>query len=334
MGLDKRNKYLPQMVEYDKIGDMWIPYLMKRDTPNINFQSVSTDKHGFRTTIDFNGSHVDLDNLDGYDRIGVVLGPSVAFGVGASHDSKTVSSILSKDTDTLWLNFGGRAYNSTQEMLKLVLHMPRKVDRIIVFSGVNNLTLAHLSPYTSPVFNSFYAQSSFEQAVKHRFFEEYIGIKETTKRLFREFQNKLSTSKQHVFRKTTEESYDNILLCFERDLTVLKLLAQGHSADLYFVMQPLATWLNKKLTKEEQEIFADLDSFYPDFVVLAEYFGKFKESYFRDIELICNKHAIKYLNLNRCPEFETEEWIFVDRVHLTDKGNQMVCDAIKRNFSI
>jgi len=69
-------------------------------------------------------------------------------------------------------------------------------------------------------------------------------------------------------------------------------------------------------------------------VVLAEYFGKFKESYFRDVELICNKHAIKYLNLNKCPEFESDEWIFVDRVHLTDKGNQMVCDAIKRNFSI
>jgi len=114
-----------------------------------------------------------------------------------------------------------------------------------VFSGVNNLTLAHLSPYTSAVFNSFYAQSSFEQAVKHRFFEEYIGIKAAAKRLFKEFQHKLSPSKQHVFRKTIEESYENILLCFERDLTVLKLLAQGHSADLYFVMQPLATWLNK-----------------------------------------------------------------------------------------
>ena len=144
MGLESRNRLLPQMVEYDRVGDVWTPYLMKCDTPSISFDSVNTDKWGLRKTVDSTGSLVDLDNLDSYEQIGVVLGPSVAFGVGASHDSKTVPSILSQSGDTLWLNFGGRAYNSTQEMLKLVLHMPRKVDRIIVFSGVNNLTLAYL----------------------------------------------------------------------------------------------------------------------------------------------------------------------------------------------
>jgi hypothetical protein len=323
------------MIEYDKVGEIWIPYLMKCDTPSISFNSVNTDEWGLRKTVDSNGLLVDIKKLDSYkQKIGVVLGPSVAFGVGASDDSKTVPSILTRSTDTQWLNFGGRAYNSTQEMLKLVLHMPKRVNSIIVFSGVNNLTLAHLSPYTSAVFNSFYSQSSFEQAVKHRFFEDYIGIKAAAKRLYKEFQRKLSTSKQNIIRKTLEESYENILICFERDLTVLKLLANGCSADLYFVLQPLATWLNKKFTKEEQEIFAELDSSSDDFKVLAKYFQKNKESYFRDVEFICNKHAIKYLNLNTCTEFESDEWIFVDRVHLTDKGNQIVCDAIKRKFSI
>jgi lysophospholipase L1-like esterase len=254
--------------------------------------------------------------------------------VGASHNSKTVSSILTKDTDTLWLNFGGRAYNSTQELIKLVLHMPKNLKSIIIFSGVNNLTLSHLSPYTSPIFNSFYAQSTFEKAVEHRFFESHIGVKEAVRRLLNEIKYKLFPSQLNHFRKSIDDSYANVLSCFDRDMKVHKSLANGISSDLYFVMQPLVSWLSKNLSKEEVDIFAELDSFNPDFIVLADYLSKYKCQYFQDIESICYKHGVKYLNLNECQEFESNQWIFADRVHLTDRGNQMVCDAIKRNFSI
>jgi hypothetical protein len=64
MGLDRRNKYPPQMIEYDMIGDMWVPDLMKCSTLNIDFHSVSTDKRGLRKTIGSNGNPVVLENLD------------------------------------------------------------------------------------------------------------------------------------------------------------------------------------------------------------------------------------------------------------------------------
>ena len=48
--IKSRNKIVPQMIDYDKIGDRYVPYLMRFDNPDRKFKSVSTDKYGFRQT--------------------------------------------------------------------------------------------------------------------------------------------------------------------------------------------------------------------------------------------------------------------------------------------
>ena len=42
MNLSDRNKIAPQMEDYDRVGDQWVPYLMRFDCPLKNFAAVST----------------------------------------------------------------------------------------------------------------------------------------------------------------------------------------------------------------------------------------------------------------------------------------------------
>lgn len=62
-------------------------------------------------------------------------------------------------------NFGGRAYNSTQELILLQLYPPQRLNHIVVLSGVNNALLTCLTKSNSPVFNSFFCQSEFREAL-------------------------------------------------------------------------------------------------------------------------------------------------------------------------
>jgi hypothetical protein len=333
MTLKSRNQIVPQMSDYDKIGEQWVPYLMRADNPSVLFESVTTDRWGLRNTIRKDGSVLSVDALEINkinEPIGAILGSSAVFGVGCTHDRFTIPSFLCEKTNINWLNLGGRAYNSTQELIKLNLHFPKKLDHLIIYSGVNNLTLAFLSSTTSPVYNTFFSQSTFD--AKMTLESEYIGVRRAWSRLLLELRHRFRWRALPIGKKCIENSYKDILICFERDLRVAKAMAIGIGANIGFVMQPLATWLDKKLTKEEQEIFNILDAMSGDWKVLSDYIGDIRERYFDDVAFICKKNDVKYFNLNLMSEFESNEWLFVDRVHLTDRGCEIAAKLIKEEF--
>lgn len=334
MTLDARNLIAPQMSEYDKVGEQWVPYLMRADGASKSFASVNTDRWGLRHSIGRAGKLLTVDTLsiDGTDsKIGVVLGSSAVFGVGSTHDQHTIPSYLSQETDTKWLNLGGRAYNSTQELIKLMLYLPAKLDHIVICSGVNNITLAFLSSSTSPVYNSFFSQSVFELAMSNPS-GEYIGVRRAFERLRIELRHRFFPKSMGPARLSIDAAYQNILTCFERDLRVAKAIAAGMGVPIYFALQPLATWIDKKFSQEELAIFKTLDAMSSDWQVLAHYIGEVKDRYFTDVAKICGRHAVKYCNLNYAHEFKSQEWLFVDRVHLTDRGCEIVAAILKREF--
>jgi len=335
MSLSARNKMTPQMLDYDRIGDQWVPYLMRSDGALKNFSSVNTDKWGMRWTIGRQGAVLTVDAIaaEAYSNsIGVILGSSAVFGVGSSQDQFTISSYLSNQTKVDWLNFGGRAYNSTQELFRLILHLPKKMDQLVVFSGVNNITLSFLSSYSSPVYNSFFYQSSFQQSMEHS--SEFIGVRRAWGRLLKELRNRFFKSSESIPNELSRQTYKDVLICFERDLRALKVIADGIGANVYFVMQPLATWIEKRLSEEEVTIFNLLDSMSSDWIVLAKQIADIKERYFEDVENICIALNINYYNMNLAPEFNTKEWLFVDRVHLTDRGYELAARLIKKRFNL
>lgn len=336
MTLDARNKIVPQMVDYDRIGEQWVPYIMRTDGSSKSFQHVNTDRWGLRHTIGRNGELLTVDTLvaamSGDNcSIGAIVGSSAVFGVGSSHDHNTIPSCLNQKTDTSWLNLGGRAYNSTQEVIKLMLHFPMKLDHFVVFSGVNNITLAFISSSTSPVYNSFFSQSTFECAMSNPP-GEYVGVRRAWSRLLREIDHRFIGRTVISTRKSIDDSYKDVIECFERDLRVFRALANGVGAKFYFVLQPLATWLDKHLSPEESELFKILDAMPGDWEILAKQIAEVKNEYFADVERITKYMGIPYCNLNLSPEFKTNEWLFVDRVHLTDRGCELASEILKREF--
>jgi len=332
MSILNRNKIVPQMSDYDRVGDQWVPYLMRFDTPLRNFPSVSTNEWGFRNSFSQDGEIVKINDLVN-TKTGIIVGSSAVFGVGSSDDRFTIPSSLNRLSETTWLNFGGRAFNSTQELILFLLHMPDRIDRLVLFSGVNNITLAFLSPNTSPIYNSFFYQSVFEKAMQNPP-NEYIGVRRSLARLMIEVKNRFKINSRESAKPDIKNSYQNVLRCFKRDLRAFKILADGLGIQLQFALQPLATWMEKQLSSEEKEIFSILDSMSMDWQILARQIKAVRDDYFVDIEQICNELSVDFYNVNLASDFLTDEWLFVDRVHLTDRGCEIAANILKREFKL
>jgi hypothetical protein len=332
-----RYEITPHMKDYDSVGESFRPYLMRFDNANKNFGAVSTNCHGFRNSIDKNGKVIDHAEAfsDKANPFCVMLGSSAVFGVGATSDAATMPSIMNTLRPETWLNFGGRAYNSTQELLLMSLHLRGKPKHIVIFSGVNNLTLAYLSEKTSSAYNSFFGESAFRKAMNA---PEGVGIglRKSFLTLVNEISGKVGFGKKGIpvrTEKNIEDDYDNILQCFERDLFCSKAIADGHGSTLVYVVQPLATWIDKKLSEEERRLFEFLDSLSSDWKVLSEHLGSWKKKYFADLEKICHKLDVPFINLNGS-DFEGSDWLFVDRVHLTDSGYALAANLINKQMEL
>lgn len=337
MSLKERNRIVPQMRDYDRIGDQWVPYLMRFDRPSRNYPAVSTNRLGFRNTTGRDGNMIlDYDTFMGMSsdmNRGVVLGASTVFGVGASQDSYSIPSILNRKTDSLWFNFGGRAFNSTQELLLLVLNFPRGISKLVIVSGINNLTLSYLAHQTSPIYNSFFSQSIFERAMEFPP-DAHIGVRAGVKLLIKELKNKIYPTVSQGQKKDITLQYDNIIKCYKRDLSIIKNLGDANGFSTYFAFQPVASFIDKKLSTEEEKIFSILDDLGSDWEVLAKYIQNNMKRYVMDLQNICNDINMPFVDANKDKSFCSNEWLFVDRVHLTDNGNIKLSEMLVREFNL
>lgn len=306
--------------------------------PNCRFASVTTNSLGFRTTLDRAGNCVSGEIPDAQQALGhscsIVVGSSNVFGVGATHDSHTVPSILNRITGDTWRNFGGRAFNSTQEMILFMLHLPRNLDKILLLSGANNILLAFMNK-SSPVYGVFFNQSVFESAMKNPS-GEYIGIRRAFAQVLKEMRRIANRgTNPDLSLGCHEEGYQNILACFRRDLRAFKIMAGGLGARFYFALQPMATWIDKALSPEEQQLFEILDGLQTKaWQVLSKDVAAIRDRYFDDMSKICNEEKVPFYNINLDSAFRNNEWLFVDRVHLTDRGNALTAEIIKREFNL
>lgn len=335
---EKRYKLAPQMRDYDRVGDLWLPFIMQFHKPNVSLSSVTTDEHGFRTTIS-NGKKLRLsDFLEPTGKSGAVVGSSACFGVGASSDKFTLPSLLNQDSDTSWFNLGGRTFNSTQEWLLFLLYLPKKVDNVIIFSGVNNLVLSYATRRSSPVYNPIYCQSQFEHAGRYRGMGNIadVGVIRAMKQIARDVKFILLPKKRHrTDAQPTGRKYADIIDCFRRDMAVWDRLRHSFGFKLHFVLQPLASWIEKELTAEEKRIFEILDNAQRRaWAVLHKYLLKEKEAYLRDTRTVCDEFGVPFLDINSRESFRGNEWLFVDRVHMTDKGYEVVRKELRKEFNL
>ena len=325
----RRNVIVPQMRDYDELGmnQEWVPHLMYFHPRSASKKSVSTDQFGARNSV---GTKPNAPTA-------LLVGGSSVFGIGATSDSKTIPSLLNTSTKYNWRNLGGRAFNSTQEAILLHLSNTKKIDGpIVVMSGANNLTRSLMSGSFSPMYGAFFHQGLFEQQMK----SAAVGNRALTRQLVAGLREKFGIGKNPTAQTASHtsgnraESYKAMLAVFERDCDYINMLAKHNSTSASFVLQPFAPWINKSLTPQEVELFELLDQEAESFSRILIELADHKAQYARDVEAICTNAGLKFLDLNIASELQQPEWLFVDRVHLTDAGYSVVAKLLVRDLSL
>lgn len=326
MSLDARQRLTPQMRAYDELGRPWVPHLMYFHEPDYSSEVVSTDARGFRTTRDRHGRRVDLESADGDGPLCVLAGGSTAFGVGATSDAATIPSLLTRRGDARWLNFGGRAFSSTQELLLFVFHGARLrgVRRVVLLSGVNNLLLFYLSSEYSSDYGAFFGAS------EHRPRGEPTG---GLRGLLRPFTRTRAPRELVRPIRDHDAERNDLSGVIARDLHAWQLLARAMGFELTYALQPLAGWLDRRLAPEEVRLFAELDDHQGEAWcrVLREKMGPAQHAWLAaTIGEHCRELGIRFVDVGAALTARRLDgrWLFVDRVHLTDEGHAHVAEIL------
>jgi hypothetical protein len=327
--VEQRNLIVPQMRDYDELGmrQEWVPHLMYFHPRNASLKSVTTNEFGFRNTT---GAKPGAPTA-------FLVGGSSVFGIGATSDAATIPSLLNATTKFNWLNFGGRAFNSTQEAILVHLSNTKKIDGpIVVMSGVNNLTRSLMSGSFSKMFGAFFHQGLFESQMR----SAAVGNRALARQLVAGLRERLGIGKKQHSQPLSNtsnskaESYTAMLTVFERDCEYFQMLARHNSTSASFVLQPFAPWIQKTLTHQEKELFELLDQEAEGFSRVLSELAERKQQYTQDLQAICAKTGLKFVDLNTASELQKPEWLFVDRVHLTDAGYSVVAKLLVRDLSL
>jgi hypothetical protein len=314
----------PYMREYARdfadTGDInWLPYLMYFHPFSYSSSVVSTDASGFRYS-EARGRRYSAADLGEMRSVRLLAGSSTVFGIGATADRHTLASRLTENDlrAEFWVNFGGRSFNSTQELILFALnrHQLPAVKEILLFSGFNDLGLARLPTRLRMEHGAFFMCREFFDAMakkKPSCFANWF------RRDAREDddEDQLTTIAQITFAS-------NLTL---RRLDIWRALASDLGAQLAFVLQPLANWVRTTGSPEEERLFADL-----------ERSGAFSETYGGILTTEAHHSYAKLLRMGaegmgvRFVDFAPilgavaapDRWLFVDRIHFTDDGYDFI----------
>ncbi|MCH0541606.1 Inducer of phenazine A [Streptomyces sp. MUM 203J] len=282
------------------------PYVGYFQYGNEKTPVYTTDRHGFRVTPGPGGhpATVGDDRPDGPVRL--LAGSSAVFGVGATSDAATVTARLwNRYAPRLpWLNFAGQSHNSIQELLLFTLfqHELPAVTDIVVMSGVNNLVLSRLPEEQQGRHGAFFDCGPAPDAVP---------------------------PPDHRVAHASELTL--------RHLRGWKLCADALGARLAFVLQPLAPWVREEPLTRERLLFEELDEvsnfrrFHNDISTMAV--GR---SYARKLAAGCARLGVPFLDMNPAlaEAAGPEDWLFIDRVHCTDLGYDLIARQLAHRLDL
>ena len=348
--LNQRKLLTPQMETYDKLGVKWHPYIMFFQKPNYTSGIVNTDEFGFRfNQVKKNKYSPFSDFKKSKKGLSFIVGSSAVFGVGASNDSNTISSIISKETNDKFLNFGCRAHVSSQELILFNQISPRfkQIKNVIIFSGLNDLYISFLRDYASEL-GPFFFSSQFSEGMNNQLisqkrkllksllspiYKDYIDYKNI---LFKNLIKNIFSyqKKEKIFSDTSNNSFDVLYTIsqLKKNLFIWKKLSESYPFNLIFILQPTLDWMSKPASKEEKKIFEYLDKG-EDKMNMKDVLSKdIYRDYSFALKKICKSLDVQFFdaNLDLKGIFKKDDWIFVDRGgHMTDLGYATVGKYIK-----
>ncbi|MFA4826225.1 MAG: SGNH/GDSL hydrolase family protein [Methanoregula sp.] len=354
----------PQMKDYLDTAHVHMPYVMHMNRPSVSSPYFSTDSFGFRTTL-HQGKPLALSDYYGKQHSGrraALVGDSTSFGVGATSDVNSISSLLNNQTGYTWFNFSGRTFQSTQELILYLLYRPPDVEKIIILSGINNFDLAYrwfgdihtyIPPYhlqnlyqdllLSPSKNAVvprirkYFRNLTRQLIKGKGLDPGKTTPDDTRSFCPEFIRNRLYYGATVFPDLLKDpsGLTRSLERFRRDMEIWSDITQnGEKCRVTFILQPIAEWNKKTLSPEEKMLF-DLvkQQRGVNWAKVSSYLLGNEEKYRSAVKRICQETGIDFIDANDIECFKTEEWLFLDRYHLTDRGQKIMADVISEKIN-
>jgi hypothetical protein len=340
---DVISQLAPQMQTYYELKPRWCPYLMFTQPVNFKSKSVNTDDLGLRIN-HYQGTEYSIAK-GGFKnkQVSLLIGGSTVFGDGASSDAQTISAHLSENSGELFLNLGGRAYNSTQELITFnqVAHQFGDIKNIILLSGLNDLYLSQFAN-NKDYFGSFFFSAIMDKAVREYSLSSFQKLMKLI--LSPIFGDKLAYDKVDKFNwfpsntnYQQDESINNqiynvddAIFQIKKNLWNWSKIAQSYQCKLKYILQPFPDWAQKNLSIEEQALLSNDDQY--DFTKLGE--RTLYLDYVNKLKNLCSEFDIEFHDSNNLVnEYSgSNDWIFIDRAHLTDDGNKLMARIIQGTF--
>ena len=337
----------PQTKFYDSMGANWKPFVMFNHFSNIRSKFCNTDIFGLRfNNLEDNKSKISIfdEKINIQKKRAVLIGNSTAFGEGASCDQKTISSFLSQMSDYHFFNFCGRGFSGYQEINNFLLLADKinNLEKIIIVSGLNDSYLPYyvkdFDDTQAPIFgyNTFLkAMKNSSRGWKNKLFKIFFG------KFFAEGINwsKVNSLNWHneLFKKkklnavkkklTLEEQLINIT---DRNFLIWSIIANGMKIKIDFMLQPVGSWCQKKLSTEEEKLFREENNS-KELQKIYQHVDKSKYELYKDIlKKSAEKNNINFLDCNDIfneKRFD-KEWLFLNRFHLTDLANKYIAELL------
>ncbi len=304
----RRTELSPQFADSDRVALLPVPYIMCAPAGDFASPSANTGDMGFRLSFKDGAriSRAEFANLSGEK--GIVIGNSVSWGTGATHDTKVVHNALNElMPKTTWLSLALRQTTLTQERLAAELFAPLDIDHVVWITGSVFLSIAA----TTADHRNF-----LPYAMQRRFEKTLGGMPKSDKTDFAQRRAQM-----------------RVLL--ERELILLRRVFGSRARNLVFAVQPSLQTCGKRLHAAEQEL-ARLFYAMPGNLkepnsdlhqALAKLFRK-------DARSLCEKHGIAFVDMDEAPHFQTNEWLFVDPAHMNDAGHRVLAAIVMDHFKV
>lgn len=291
-------------------GFPWV----KARIAQINTKIISLNDYGFRNS-----------HQNGASARAVLLGGSTAFGSQATSDTTTIASGLNKlQMQYDFFNFGVPSWNSHQEMVAYT-KVPFDTRYVIAFSGSNDFVIAYrycqkgydFLPGTPESFEHLAATSGMLPDKARRGF---LGD------LFPQTHEKISNLlKPERERRTINPDCQKRIAeaadAFIANQRVIRDLARERGAKYLLALQPHIDFIRKPV-RQPQAGAAELRAMFFQRVLDSELCRTSRCMNFSGF--FANANPLHVEDARDAPE----QAIFVDRVHLTDRGYATVSEIL------
>lgn len=324
---------MPMQPAYQELGLAARPFVTFTLKPNFKSKVVSTGPQGFREHYTAEGTPIDLRMLRSrYAECRVLLGGSVAFGIGATSDRTTMAALLGQ-RDLPFVNLGVSGAASPQELAYFLSlrHLLPEVRDVVLFSGFAECVHAGLK----------------EAAVFDPFGGTVLGPQRCERapgRLRRLISGRGSRRTAREWADAQVE--DNLLppelldtrlgTTLERavhNLQIWRALADSLNMRVHYVLQPAIGWTAKKLTETEQSNWAH-DQVHLGAAVrwLAS-----QPVYRRVRDELSAGTAAAGLDFHDANDWLAQGYdetsIFIDVAHFYDEGQRIMADALEKHLN-